>query len=89
MGSAAGKALTSLGITKDGVLQALQSIRGNQTINSEDPESRYQSLEKFCKDITALARQGKLDPVIGRDDEIRRIMQVLSRKTKNNPCPYR
>jgi ATP-dependent Clp protease ATP-binding subunit ClpB len=84
-GSSAGKALLGLGVTKDGVMQALQSIRGNQTINSEDPESRYQSLEKYCKDITALARQGKLDPVIGRDEEIRRIMQVLSRKTKNNP----
>jgi ATP-dependent Clp protease ATP-binding subunit ClpB len=84
-GSAAGKSLLNLGVTKDGVMQALQSIRGNQTINTEDPESRYQSLEKYCKDITSLARQGKLDPVIGRDEEIRRIMQVLSRKTKNNP----
>jgi ATP-dependent Clp protease ATP-binding subunit ClpB len=84
-GFSAGKALLGLGVTKDGVMQALQSIRGNQTISSEDPESRYQSLEKYCKDITALARQGKLDPVIGRDEEIRRIMQVLSRKTKNNP----
>jgi ATP-dependent Clp protease ATP-binding subunit ClpB len=83
--STAGNALRKLGIAKDGILEALQAIRGNQTIDSEDPESRYQSLEKYCKDITALARQGKLDPVIGRDEEIRRIMQVLSRKTKNNP----
>ena len=66
-------------------MQALQTIRGNQSIQSEDPESRYQALEKYCKDMTALARQGKLDPVIGRDEEIRRLMQVLSRRTKNNP----
>ena len=83
--SSVGKALKSMGVTKDGVLQALQTIRGNQTITSEDPESRYQALEKYCKDLTLLARQGKLDPVIGRDEEIRRIMQVLSRRTKNNP----
>lgn len=81
----ASKALKRLGVTRDGIMQALQSIRGNQTIDSEDPESRYQSLEKYCKDMTALARQGKLDPVIGRDEEIRRVMQVLSRRTKNNP----
>ena len=81
----ASKALKSLGVTRDGVMQALQSIRGNQSIDSEDPESRYQALEKYCKDMTALARQGKLDPVIGRDEEIRRVMQVLSRRTKNNP----
>ncbi|MGE4464415.1 ATP-dependent chaperone ClpB [Sphaerochaeta sp.] len=84
-GSAAGKALKSLGVSKDAVMQALQSIRGNQSIQSEDPESRYQALEKYCKDMTALARLGKLDPVIGRDEEIRRLMQVLSRRTKNNP----
>ncbi|MFA6733936.1 MAG: AAA family ATPase, partial [Sphaerochaetaceae bacterium] len=66
-------------------MQALKAVRGNQTITSEDPESRYQSLEKYCKDMTALARNGKLDPVIGRDEEIRRVMQVLSRRTKNNP----
>jgi len=83
--SQVGKALKSLGLTKDSVMQALQSIRGNQSIQSEDPESRYQALEKYCRDMTALARQGKLDPVIGRDEEIRRLMQVLSRKTKNNP----
>jgi ATP-dependent Clp protease ATP-binding subunit ClpB len=72
-------------LTKDSVMQALQTIRGNQSIQSEDPESRYQALEKYCRDMTTLARQGKLDPVIGRDEEIRRLMQVLSRKTKNNP----
>ncbi|HKL59114.1 MAG TPA: ATP-dependent chaperone ClpB [Sphaerochaeta sp.] len=79
------KALKNLGVTRPLVMQALQSIRGNQTIDSEDPESRYQALEKYCKDMTALARLGKLDPVIGRDEEIRRLMQVLSRRTKNNP----
>ncbi|NLA98888.1 MAG: AAA domain-containing protein, partial [Spirochaetales bacterium] len=84
-GSQVGKALKSLGLTKDSVMQALQTIRGNQSIQSEDPESRYQALEKYCRDMTTLARQGKLDPVIGRDEEIRRLMQVLSRKTKNNP----
>lgn len=84
-GSQASKTLKALGLTKDAVMQALQSIRGNQSIQSEDPESRYQALEKYCRDMTTLARQGKLDPVIGRDEEIRRLMQVLSRKTKNNP----
>ena len=79
------RALKGLGVTKDAVMQALKAVRGNQTITSEDPESRYQSLEKYCKDMTALARNGKLDPVIGRDEEIRRVMQVLSRRTKNNP----
>jgi ATP-dependent Clp protease ATP-binding subunit ClpB len=74
-----------LGVSKDAVMQALKAVRGNQTITSEDPESRYQSLEKYCKDMTALARNGKLDPVFGRDEEIRRVMQVLSRRTKNNP----
>ncbi|HKL57579.1 MAG TPA: ATP-dependent chaperone ClpB [Sphaerochaeta sp.] len=81
----ASKTMKSLGVTRDGIMQALQSIRGNQSIDSEDPESRYQALEKYCKDMTVLARQGKLDPVIGRDEEIRRLMQVLSRRTKNNP----
>ena len=84
-GSAVAKMLKSLGVSKDVVMQALQTIRGNQTIQSEDPESRYQSLEKYCRDLTQLAHAGKLDPVIGRDEEIRRVMQVLSRRTKNNP----
>ena len=83
--SAASRTLKSLGATKESVMQALQTIRGNQTIQSEDPESRYQALEKYCRDMTQLARLGKLDPVIGRDEEIRRVMQVLSRRTKNNP----
>ena len=73
------------GINRDSVLKALQLVRGNSRITDENPEGRYQSLEKYCRDMTALARLGKLDPVIGRDEEIRRIMQVLSRRTKNNP----
>ena len=78
-------ALVSLGITKDHVLAALKSIRGNQRITNQDPESSYQALDKFCKDLTRAAREDKLDPVIGRDEEIRRVMQVLCRRTKNNP----
>ncbi|MCL4876697.1 MAG: ATP-dependent chaperone ClpB [Anaerolineae bacterium] len=73
------------GITYDEVLRALTAIRGGQRITSQDPESTYQSLEKYGRDLTALARQGKIDPVIGRDEEIRRVVQVLSRRTKNNP----
>ena len=73
------------GITRDAVLNALQSIRGNQRVTDQNPEGKYQVLEKFCKDLTQLAAQDKLDPVIGRDEEIRRVMQVLSRRTKNNP----
>ena len=78
-------ALIALGVSKDEVLKALQAIRGNQRITSQDPESGYQSLDKFCKDLTRLALEDKLDPVIGRDEEIRRVMQVLCRRTKNNP----
>ncbi|MFO7322095.1 MAG: ATP-dependent chaperone ClpB [Chloroflexota bacterium] len=73
------------GVTRDSILQALAAIRGGQRITSQDPESTYQSLEKYGRDLTSLARQGKLDPVIGRDDEIRRVIQVISRRTKNNP----
>ncbi|MFA5468215.1 MAG: ATP-dependent chaperone ClpB [Sphaerochaetaceae bacterium] len=73
------------GVTRDGLLQALQMVRGNTRITDENPEDKYQVLDKYCKDMTALARQQKLDPVIGRDEEIRRVMQVLSRRTKNNP----
>jgi ATP-dependent Clp protease ATP-binding subunit ClpB len=80
-----GDLLTRHGITRDAILQALTSIRGGQRVTSQNPESTYQSLEKYGRDLTQLARQGKLDPVIGRDDEIRRVMQVLSRRTKNNP----
>src|SRR5919199_1583740 len=77
--------LRELGITRDRVLQALQEVRGNQRVSSQNPETTYQSLEKYGRDLTRLARSGKLDPVIGRDEEIRRTIQVLSRRTKNNP----
>ena len=73
------------GVTRDRVLQALRSIRGNQRVTDQNPEEKYRVLERFCRDLTALARKEKLDPVIGRDEEIRRVMQVLSRRTKNNP----
>lgn len=78
-------ALVSLEITKDNVLSALKAIRGNQRITNQDPEAGYQALDKYCKDLTRAAREDKLDPVIGRDEEIRRVMQVLCRRTKNNP----
>jgi ATP-dependent Clp protease ATP-binding subunit ClpB len=77
--------LKQLGVTRDKVLQALQEVRGNQRVTSQSPETTYQSLEKYGRDLTKAARQGKLDPVIGRDEEIRRTIQVLSRRTKNNP----
>ncbi len=77
--------LKDLRITRDRVLQALQEVRGNQRVTSQNPETTYQSLEKYGRDLTKLARAGKLDPVIGRDEEIRRTIQVLSRRTKNNP----
>jgi ATP-dependent Clp protease ATP-binding subunit ClpB len=81
-----GKRLSKHGLTKDAILNALKSIRGTQRVTSENPEGTYQSLEKYGRDLTALARQGKLDPVIGRDEEIRRLVQILSRRTKNNPA---
>src|SRR3954452_7570337 len=77
--------LEQRGITKDAILQAMASVRGSQRVTSQNPESTYQSLERYGRDLTELARKGKLDPVIGRDDEIRRVIQVLSRRTKNNP----
>ena len=77
--------LSSNGITEKELMEALKSIRGNERVTSEDAEDKYQALEKYCRDLTALAANGKMDPVIGRDEEIRRVMQVLSRKTKNNP----
>lgn len=83
--SSAGKALAQMGADYDGLLRALQDVRGNQRVTDQDPESRYQALERYGRDLTEMARKGKLDPVIGRDDEIRRVMQVLSRRTKNNP----
>jgi ATP-dependent Clp protease ATP-binding subunit ClpB len=80
-----GDLLRRQGIDHDSVLKALMAIRGGQRITSQDPESTYQALDKYGRDLTAMARQGKLDPVIGRDEEIRRVIQVLSRRTKNNP----
>ncbi len=77
--------MAALGITRESVLQALSSIRGNQRVTDANPEEKYQALEKYGRDLTKLAQSGKLDPVIGRDDEIRRVIQVLSRRTKNNP----
>lgn len=81
----AGQLLRDNGITYKDILSALKDIRGNQRVTSQNPEDTYQSLEKYGKDLNELAKQGKLDPVIGRDDEIRRVLQVLSRRTKNNP----
>ena len=80
-----GKILKELGVSRDKILNALVSIRGAQRITDPNPEQKYQALEKYSRDLTDLARKGKLDPVIGRDDEIRRVIQVLSRRTKNNP----
>ncbi|GAB4581380.1 MAG: ATP-dependent chaperone ClpB [Anaerolineales bacterium] len=81
-----GKRLERHGLTKDAILKALQEVRGSQRVTSQNPESTYQSLEKYGRDLTGLARRGKLDPVIGRDEEIRRTVQILSRRTKNNPA---
>ena len=81
----AGKVLKEQGASRDKILNALVGIRGAQRITDPNPEEKYQALEKYGRDLTDLARKGKLDPVIGRDDEIRRVIQVLSRRTKNNP----
>ncbi|UCE61494.1 MAG: ATP-dependent chaperone ClpB [Phycisphaerales bacterium] len=83
--SAAKEVLTVCGASKEAILAALKELRGSATITSQDPEETYQALERFGRDLVTIARQGKLDPVIGRDDEIRRCMQVLARRTKNNP----
>ena len=83
--SATGDLLRKNGITYEAVLESLKAVRGNQSVDSQDPESKMRSLEKYCTDLTARARQDKIDPVIGRDEEIRRVMQVLCRRTKNNP----
>jgi ATP-dependent Clp protease ATP-binding subunit ClpB len=77
--------LRGRGVTRDATLEALRAVRGNQRVTDQNPEARYQSLEKYTRDLTELARKEKLDPVIGRDEEIRRVMQVLARRTKNNP----
>ncbi|HEY3476216.1 MAG TPA: ATP-dependent chaperone ClpB [Anaerolineales bacterium] len=81
-----GRRLASFGLTKDAILTALKSVRGSQRVTTADPESTYQSLEKYGRDLTDMARKGKLDPVIGRDEEIRRVVQILSRRSKNNPA---
>ncbi|TMG53745.1 MAG: ATP-dependent chaperone ClpB [Chloroflexi bacterium] len=80
-----GSALQRLGVTRERVLNALKDVRGNQRVTDQNPEGKYQVLEKYGRDLTDLARKGKIDPVIGRDEEIRRVIQVLSRRTKNNP----
>jgi ATP-dependent Clp protease ATP-binding subunit ClpB len=77
--------LSRQGVTYDAVLKALTAVRGNQRITDQNPEAKYQALERYARDLTELARRGKLDPVIGRDEEIRRVVQVLARRTKNNP----
>ena len=79
------EALKNAGVTRDGLLRVLREIRGNQSVTDPNAEDRYQALERYTRDLTELARKGKLDPVIGRDDEVRRVIQVLSRRTKNNP----
>jgi ATP-dependent Clp protease ATP-binding subunit ClpB len=81
----AGKLLQAQGVTKDAILKVLVSIRGSQKITDQNPEEKYQALQRYSRDLTELARKGKLDPVIGRDEEIRRVIQILSRRTKNNP----
>jgi ATP-dependent Clp protease ATP-binding subunit ClpB len=83
--SVAARILTSHGLTSDGLWRALQDVRGTQRVTDEHPEEKYQALERYARDLTELARKSKLDPVIGRDEEIRRVVQVLSRRTKNNP----
>jgi ATP-dependent Clp protease ATP-binding subunit ClpB len=84
--SSEGKRLSQYGLTKDAILKALATVRGSQRVTSQNPEDTYQALEKYGRDLIALARQGKMDPVIGRDEEIRRVIQILSRRTKNNPA---
>ena len=80
------KRLSNYGLTKDAILKALASVRGSQRVTSANPEETYQALEKYGRDMTEMARKGELDPVIGRDEEIRRVIQILSRRTKNNPA---
>jgi len=80
-----GSLLKNLGINHKAIMEALKSVRGNQTVDSQNPEDKSRTIEKYCRDLTAAARMDKIDPVIGRDEEIRRVMQVLCRRTKNNP----
>src|SRR5260370_190465 len=85
----ASRALKEAGVTHSGLLAGLAEVRGTQRVTDENPESKYQALERYTRDLTEQARKGKLDPVIGRDEEIRRAIQVLSRRTKNNPALIR
>ena len=82
---AAGQILGRNGVTQERLYTALREVRGNQKVTDENPEDKYQALQRYARDLTDAARKGKLDPVIGRDEEIRRVIQVLSRRTKNNP----
>ena len=82
---AQGSSSASTRVNHDAILNALKDVRGGQRVTDQNPEDKYQALERYGRDLVELARQGKLDPVIGRDEEIRRVMQVLSRRTKNNP----
>ena len=84
-GNAAQTILAHAGATYDAVLKALTAVRGNQRVTDQNPEAKYQALERYARDLTEQARRGKLDPVIGREEEIRRVVQVLARRTKNNP----
>jgi ATP-dependent Clp protease ATP-binding subunit ClpB len=84
-GESAHEALAAVGATHEAILKALTAVRGTQRVTDQNPEAKFQALEKYAKDLTELARRGKLDPVIGRDEEVRRVIQVLSRRTKNNP----
>src|SRR5262249_37791200 len=84
-GGAAGRILKEVGLTRHRPMRSLQEVRGHQRVSSPNPEGTYQALERYGRDLTKYASQGKLDPVIGRDEEIRRVIQVLSRRTKNNP----
>jgi ATP-dependent Clp protease ATP-binding subunit ClpB len=84
-GGTTGRIFKEFGITRERLMQALREVRGNQRVTSQNPEATYEALERYGRDLTQLAGQGKLDPVIGRDEEIRRVIQVLSRRTKNNP----
>ena len=85
-GEPVAQALAGFGAEYNAILKALQAVRGSQRVTDQNPEGKFQALAKYAKDLTELARRGKLDPVIGRDEEIRRVVQVLSRRTKNNPC---
>src|SRR5436853_961359 len=82
---AAGRTLKQFGLTRERLMQALREVRGSQRVTTQSPEATYEALERYGRDLTKLASQSKLDPVIGRDEEIRRVIQVLSRRTKNNP----